>query len=194
MINFQNLKNSYYILRHGESLANIQKIIVSDPQNGLFGYGLTATGKKQVADSLKNFPKLDSQTIIYSSDFLRTKQTALIAAEILQPKNKICFTQHLRERFFGDWELASNDNYRKVWSDDLKKKHKNKVESVDAVLKRIFLCLMEIEDIFNDRNILLVSHGDTLQVLLAFFNDWAPNRHREIEHIGVAEIRKVGLI
>jgi len=193
-MNFQNLRNSYYIMRHGQSLGNIEKIIVSDPGNGLFGYGLTPTGEKQAADSLNNFSKLDSQTIIYSSDFLRTTQTALIAAKILKPNSGICFTPHLRERFFGNFELTSSDNYGVVWSDDLKDQQntKNQVETVDAVLNRIFLCLGEIEEIFDGRNILLVSHGDTLQILSAFFKGWLPNRHREVEHLGVAEIRKVG--
>ena len=178
-------------MRHGQSLANTQGIIVSDPENGLAGFGLTQVGKQQAAKSLQNFP-LDSQTIIYSSDFLRTQQTALIAQEILEPHNRIIFTKHLRERFFGNFELTSSDNYETVWAQD-RDYHtalKNKVEPVTQVLKRGQLCLMEIEERFCGKNILLVSHGDTLQILLAFFKGWRPERHRDVPHMGVAEIRK----
>jgi len=192
MVNIKTLKNSYYVMRHGQSLANIQGIIVSDPENGLAGYGLTQAGKQQAVQSLKNFP-LDSQTIIYSSDFLRTQQTALIAEEILEPHHRIIFTKHLRERFFGDFELTSSDNYETVWAQDCDDHTalKNNVEPVTDVLRRGLLCLMEIEDRFCGKNILWVSHGDTLQILLAFFRDWLPNRHRDVPHMGVAEIRKV---
>lgn len=194
LIKFKEVKNSYYIMRHGESLGNIEKIIVSDPGNGLFGYGLTPAGKKQAADALKNFSKLDDQTIIYSSDFLRTTQTACIAAKIIKPHSRICFTPHLRERFFGKFELTPSDNYKIVWSDDLKDQQNihNQVETVDAVFKRVLLCLGEIEENFDGKNILMVSHGDTLQILSAYFKGWPPYRHREVEHLGVAEIRKVG--
>ena len=35
------LNNRYFVLRHGESRANTKQIIVSDPKNGLFDFGLT---------------------------------------------------------------------------------------------------------------------------------------------------------
>lgn len=191
MIDIKTLKNSYYVMRHGQSLANTQGIIVSDPENGLAGYGLTDLGKQQATQSLQNFP-MNHSPIIYASDFLRTQQTAFIAQEILEPHNRIMLTKHLRERFFGDFELKSSDNYETVWAQD-RDNHtvlKNNVEPVASVLKRGLLCLMEIEERFCGKNILLVSHGDTLQILLAFFKDWLPERHRDVPNMGVAEIRK----
>ena len=190
MFNIKSLKNRYYLMRHGQSLANTQGIIVSDPENGLAGYGLTDLGKQQAISSLQKF-SMDTP-IIYASDFLRTQQTALIAQEILEPHGRICFTPHLRERFFGDFELTSSDNYETVWAQDcdMHQGVKDNVEPVTAVLKRAFLCLGEIEDRFKGKNILLVSHGDTLQILLAFFKDWPPGCHRDVPHMGVAEIRK----
>lgn len=186
------LKNSYYILRHGQSLANIDKIIVSDPENGLTGYGLSDIGKLQVADSVAACQDLNGQTIIYSSDFLRTRQTARIAAEKLKAVHEIRFSKLLRERFFGSWELTADSNYQRVWDDDpLGQPPKNNVESVDSVLKRALLCLEQIEANHLDQRILLVAHGDTLQILLSFFNALPPGRHREIDPVGVAEIRRI---
>ena len=68
MKDLQQLENSYYVMRHGESLANIEKKIVSSPQNGLSGYGLTAKGKEQAAAAINNFPNLGRDTVVVSSD------------------------------------------------------------------------------------------------------------------------------
>ena len=45
--NTQTLKNNYYIVRHGKSHANLDKIISSDPQVGSRVHGLTAKGREQ---------------------------------------------------------------------------------------------------------------------------------------------------
>lgn len=70
----KHLKNRYFIIRHGESKANVRGILLSHPKEGTVGFELTRKGKKQVKDSvLKNKQNklLDSDVIIYSSDFLR---------------------------------------------------------------------------------------------------------------------------
>ena len=50
-------------------------------------------------------------------------------------------------------------------------------------------CLSLAENVFDGRRILLVSHGDPLQILLTFFNDLPAGQHRDIPHLDVAEIR-----
>ena len=192
MKDVDSLKNTYYVMRHGQSLGNVQEVIVSAPENGIAGYGLTPVGKQQATRSLTKYSILDQQTIIYSSDFLRARQTALIAEAILQPLDKVCFTKQLRERFFGDWELRSSDHYETVWAQDRDSILTNNVESVTDVLKRGLACLLEIEARFKDQNILLVSHGDTLQILLTFFKKLHPRCHRDVAHMRVAEIREAG--
>ncbi len=194
MVDFQGVKNKYYIMRHGQSLANAEKVIVSSPKNGVRGYGLTKQGKIQAAYALAHFPGLDRDTIIYASDFLRTRQTAAIVGENLKIGRDIVLSKFLRERFFGDWELTVDDNYKKVWADDAKKisPPKHNVEPVESVLNRIFSCISDIEDKYRKKNILLVSHGDTLQIFLAFLKGWPPSRHREVNHLEVAQIRRAG--
>ena len=34
----KQLKNRYFAMRHGESEANVQRIILSDPENGVPGF------------------------------------------------------------------------------------------------------------------------------------------------------------
>ena len=47
--------NTYLIMRHGQSEANAQGIIVSDPKIGCFRYGLTALGREQAGAAAKRY-------------------------------------------------------------------------------------------------------------------------------------------
>ena len=190
------LKNNYYIQRHGESHANKMGIILSHHVDGQsMEYSLTEFGKKQVRESVKNAVRdyqIDNNTIIYSSDFSRARQTANITKKILKT-NKLHITTKLRERFFGDYEKTSSSNYEKVWLNDIDDhNHKiNNIESVAEVFKRVVKLIANLENKYTNRNILLVSHGDTLQILQTFFENIEPSRHRSLKHLKVAEIRKL---
>ena len=191
MIDIRRLKNRYYVMRHGQSLANVRGIIVSSPENGLSGYGLSRTGRSQARQAVDGFPDLDRHTLIYASDFLRTRETAQIAAGCLDTDTGITFTPLLRERFFGDWELTPDKNYDRVWADDARHPPvtSGNVEPVESVLERGIACVAGIEEQHSDRTVLLVAHGDTLQILLTFFKGWSPHRHRELPPLAVARIR-----
>lgn len=65
-------------MRHGESEANVLKIVSSLIDK----YPLTEAGRQQVANSANQLKDLDLDGIVYSP-VLRTRQTAEIAAEIL---------------------------------------------------------------------------------------------------------------
>lgn len=192
MIDLTRVKNTYYVMRHGQSKANVEKTIVSSPENGLTGFGLSDKGKAQVALAIEDFPELDDKTRIFASDFLRTKQTAEVAGKALRIKYPIVHTPLLRERFFGDLELGSDTLYEKVWATDAKTPDATGfgAEPVYSVLERIVSCVQKIEKEHSGQHILLVSHGDTLQIFLTYLKGWPPNRHREIDHLDVARIRK----
>src|SRR5688500_18160549 len=100
-----HLGNTYYALRHGKSLANEAEMIVSDPDQGVPGYGLSEEGRRQVASAVgkaREGHALDHNTLIVSSDFARARESAEIAAGILGTED-IILTPKLRERFFGSW-------------------------------------------------------------------------------------------
>ncbi|CAN0370664.1 unnamed protein product, partial [Scytosiphon promiscuus] len=75
------LKNRYYALRHGQSVANMEGIISSDPEVGSVKHGLTTNGRTQArvaATALIEVvgrDRLDSLVFV-SSEFLRARQTA----------------------------------------------------------------------------------------------------------------------
>jgi broad specificity phosphatase PhoE len=186
------LNNTYYIMRHGESLANVQKLIVSSPEIGISEYGLTDEGKRQTEQSSKKYDGIKN-LVIFSSDFKRAYQTALIVKSVLQNENDIILSELLRERFFGDFDMKDNSNYELVWENDLKDQchNINNVESVASVLKRMLDQISEIESSFKEMNIMLVSHGDSLQILQAKFLSLNPSLHRSVAHLHPAEIRKL---
>jgi probable phosphoglycerate mutase len=190
----KNLNNRYFIIRHGESEANVLGIILSFPEEGVLKFGLSEKGKTQVRDSILLNKVLDSDTIIYSSDFKRAKETAEIAKDVLGAKILI-LTPKLRERNFGKWEHTDNKNYNEVWKDDKSDfDHNNgNVESANSVLKRTTELILELEKNFKNKKILLSSHGDALQILQTGFMKVSASKHRDLSHLNVAEIRELKL-
>ena len=87
--NLSNLKNNYLGIRHGQSLANQEGIIISDPANGVGNYGLTKEGQNQVRLSVQGHLessrastlKLNTNTLIIHSDFKRAHETAKLVHE-----------------------------------------------------------------------------------------------------------------
>lgn len=197
--NLNNLNNKYFALRHGQSFPNIKEIVLSHPETGKDDeWTLTPEGERQARESLfkaKEEGVLDENVIIYSSPFSRTKRTAEIAKEILGVKSDIIFDERLRERWFGDWEKTHNSAYQKVWDVDKNDpKHKEaNVESAHEVQKRTTSLIDELEAKYKDKKILLVSHGDALQILQTGFHKKSPAVHRDLKHLETAEVRKLEL-
>lgn len=182
-------------MRHGTSKANEEEIILSHPDEGTTNYGLVEEGKRQVRESVvhaKNNGILDKSTIIVSSDFTRAKETAEITREILEADN-VLLTPKLRERFFGFWEKKHNRHYQDVWNDDSNNPHhkNNNVESTAEVLERTVALINELEEQYAGKKILLVSHGDALQILQTAFEKISSAYHRNLRHLEVAEIRQL---
>lgn len=189
----RKLQNQYFIIRHGESMANVAGLIVSSPENGVNQYGLSEKGAEQVRSSVLSEDRLNCETLIISSDFQRTLETAKIVNECLSSQVPVQAERLLRERFFGELELGDSKDYAKVWaSDAVNPDHTNwGVESVKAVLDRLHALLLVLDSKYADKNILLVSHGDILQILQTAFDDIKPSEHRSILHLNTAEIRQL---
>jgi probable phosphoglycerate mutase len=192
-LSIAQLRNAYYAMRHGESHANKLGIIVSDPEKGkLAEFGLTKLGREQTRISAENNLELGPDTIIVCSPFSRAKETAEIAGKILCVKELI-IVQNLRERYFGRYEGVSYRGYKKSWGNDTHNLnyHGHFGESVNDVLKRMLSVVVMLEINYIDKNILLVSHGDPLQILECYFKGVSPGRHREMKHLENAEIRRL---
>ncbi len=190
-MNMQTLSNRYFVMRHGQSEANVAGIIVSNPAVGCASYGLTETGKQQAAKSISQSLQLEDTIRIYSSDFLRAKETAEIVHKLLHEKHPLHFTPQLRERFFGDLNGLGDNNYQKVWTLDQTdpNHHQYGVESANQVVTRTKGLIDELESQFENETILLVAHGDVLQLLQTWFQGVCASQHRQLPHLDTAEIR-----
>jgi broad specificity phosphatase PhoE len=186
------LENHYFAMRHGHSRANERSIIVSDPAVGVNSYGLSECGQQQVRARLGQMPSsFDTRVKIVSSDFLRARETAEIVAAGLGVMEPVRFAEQLRERFFGDFEGGSDTSYPEVWRRDAQDpRHSDfNVEPVFDVISRTVALLLELETLFHGAVVLLVAHGDVLQILQTAFEQLSPSLHRKLPPLEVAQVR-----
>ncbi len=176
-------------MRHGQSQANVADLIISSPELGCGGYGLTELGREQAREwALQS--GLSGPLLVYASDFLRTRQTAEIASQVL-----VCpppqWEVRLRERFFGEWERTSARHYEPVWDLDGQDSGHTQggVESALALTARLAALIEELEMRHQDQTVLLVSHGDPLRFLQLWASGRDPRAHQSIRHFSPAEIR-----
>lgn len=193
LLEIEHYRNRYFVMRHGHSEANLRGLIVSDPDNGIDAWGLSEQGRIEVEESLIACGLLDRNCRIFSSDFRRARETAAIAQRVLGSNHPVATDPRLRERFFGNFEMQPNDAYARVWREDAADPDSevDRVESANRVTLRVTSLIVDLERDFAGQEFLLVSHGDSLQLLLTAFAGQDAARHREIEHLDTAEIREL---
>jgi probable phosphoglycerate mutase len=185
------LANRYFVMRHGQSKANVAGVIVSRIDADRGDFGLSALGREQVRTAV-TASGLPAGTMICSSDFSRARETAEIVREVIGAP-AVTLAEALRERYFGDWDGTGTGNYATVWADDEAGRTGHGAEPVTGVLDRTTAFVARLEKEHQDQDILLVSHGDALQILQAGFQHLDPARHRSLPHLETAEIRRLGL-
>ncbi|XP_058742735.1 uncharacterized protein LOC131615613 [Vicia villosa] len=185
------LKNKYWILRHGKSIPNERGIVVSSMENGTRPeFQLAPDGVNQAQVAGNSFQKeLEANNIpltnvrICYSPFSRTSHTAKVVATQLNipfDASQCKVIDDLRERYFGpSFELLSHDKYAEIWELDAKDPFAGPEggESVKDVAGRLARTIAVIESEFEGCAILVVSHGDPLQILQTVLH--AANKHKE---------------
>ncbi|MBF57919.1 histidine phosphatase family protein [Halomonas sp. FeN2] len=184
-------RNRYLLMRHGHSQANQQGVIVSSPERGIERFGLSEHGEQQLAQLVADW-QWPVPTRVVHSDFLRTRQTAAhVAARFgLVPS----VDTRLRERNFGELEGQGDDHYPSVWAldaEDAEHRH-YQVEALSGVASRMQAVIAEWEQQVSGETILLVSHGDPLQILLTALANKPLTQHREQPALLPASITQVG--
>lgn len=161
--------NKYYILRHCESRKNNfdgrgSEIINTKLENDNFS--LTEKGVKQAKEVAKKLKK-EKIDLIFTSPFLRTKETAKIIAQELNLGFEI--DQRLKELDHGSicegqdhYLCVSKEEYPNL---DFNKKFGLDGESRNDAKKRMFDFIKEMESKYQGKKILLVSHADPLWLL-----------------------------
>jgi tRNA threonylcarbamoyl adenosine modification protein (Sua5/YciO/YrdC/YwlC family) len=155
--------NNYFLMRHTEAFGNVKKIISSSyPEK--WRNSLTEKGKKQVAKQISKFKHLKIDLII-SSPFLRTKQTAkILSAKLAVP---LIIDKRLREINCGiidNKDVSYYDNFVKTHIERYRKKPKAG-EALREVKIRMLSVIFELEKKYQNKNIIIISHGHPLWAL-----------------------------
>lgn len=166
------MRNAYYLLRHGESLKNKKNISASWPEK--FYSPLTKKGKEDAKKASKTLKKKKID-LIFSSDLLRTKQTAEIIGRELGIKPK--FDKRLRE---ADTGIFNGKPLKEIGLFFSKKEgnfsplrhYLNRFklsmpggENYAQVEKRMHAFLKDTERKYLGKNILIVGHQRPLSLL-----------------------------
>ncbi|MEA3453243.1 MAG: class I tRNA ligase family protein [Patescibacteria group bacterium] len=178
--------NRFFTLRHGEALSNAEEFYCSWPE--LKKSPLTKKGRadiKEVAQKLKE-EKID---LIFSSDVLRTSQTAEIVAKELD--QKIEYDERLREIDTG---ILNNKNIQEG-REFFNPKNKLKIEEVllnkfkngfpegenfSDIRIRILDFIKDIDRRYKNKKILIVSHQIVITILKGSLLGWT--KKESVEH------------
>ncbi len=182
-LNVATLKNRYYGFRHGESQANVEGVIVSNPDVGTVKYGLSEEGRRQVVANSRLLLDQIRDAVIVSSDFRRTIETAEIIRGVLGVDG-VRLDTRLRERFFGEWDGACYLHYADTWKKDEvdPEQEMDGAESANAVRRRMVDVVQDLDEAFTDRDVVLVSHGDPLRMLQTAFKGLETKLNRTIPY------------
>jgi probable phosphoglycerate mutase len=185
--------NRYLALRHGRSFANARGLIIADERSGRDGYGLTPDGRDQVVASIGACGLLGRETVIVSSPFLRARESAELARDLLGCES-FCLDVRLTERCFGILEGTSDRNYADVWVDDERGVDSQipGVEPLAAVRRRLVDLVQELEGRYRAGNVLLVAHGDPLQILRTVFAGRPASEHRRHGTLDPGQLMELG--
>ena len=172
------MANTFYIVRHGQTNWNIL-----GKTQGHGNSDLTEKGEEQafeLAKTIKEYP-ID---YIYSSDLGRAVQTAeIVGSQIGIDTYK---TKSLREMGFGDWEGLLIDEIKKhhektyeTWRNTPHLANIPNGETLDIIKDRVDRFINELNEKYDNKHILLVSHSVTVRVmLLSFLNSSMENIYR----------------
>lgn len=189
------LNNTYFILRHGEAKSNKERFCSGWPEK--IRSPLTEKGRKQIKDLIPNLKK-ENIDLIFSSDLLRTKQTAQIVAKSLGLK--VDFDKRLREVDYGIFNGRSAQEWYDYFGDrdeaERVIKRPPKGENWKDIKKRMLHFLKDIDKKYKDKNILIVSHQSPLRILQAVMESSSMNgmdhNHKEKLGIKTGELRRMG--
>jgi len=195
------MNNQYYILRHGKSLRNKKNIASCWPEKP--PQPLTREGKRQIKKAARKLKK-NKIDLIFSSDLLRTKQTANIVGKDLGIKPKL--DKRLREVNVGVLNGKKINKISEYWFNEKKllpleyTKRRFKIpapkgESYSNVEKRALNFLKEIDKRYKGKNILIVSHQRPLTLLEKSLYNYSLKKFTDIiqnkKEIKTGEIRKI---
>ena len=165
------------IVRHGQSLGNLNRIILGHTDLDLSDLGYNQA--KATAEHLKS-EKIDA---IYSSDLIRAFNTALPHANIRNIE--VIPDSNLREAYVGAWENMNVDDIIEKWGREVFiEQWKNNFgcfifpegESTRAAGERFLKKILNICEKSEGKTILIASHAAVIRSFWAIISDVAPEQ------------------
>jgi len=173
--NIATLKNKYFLLRHGQTKYQKEKIGLIYSKDEYFSLEITEEGREKIKEQAKKLKDLSAQAgkkidFIFSSPLLRAKQSAEIISNVLNLP--VTYDERLVDMKMGEFAgkptLVYDDFFitKKLGMAERPKDGENWVD----ILKRMKDFLNDIESKYQNKNILIISHGEPLWILAAYFN------------------------
>lgn len=183
------LKNNFHIMRHGQTAYQTVKRNFSYPyKESVDVAGITKIGRDGVRRTISKVKKL-SIDIIYASDFRRTRETAEMVARGIGLKKKPILTSKLRDVNIGKYHGGRKKDFYNDFPGDFHWIPKNG-ESLVMVRDRMISFIKEIDICYENKNILIVSHGDPLWLLEGAIRG-SDMTDRKKNYIQPGELRKL---
>jgi isoleucyl-tRNA synthetase len=189
--------NNFFLLRHGEAEHNLKDVIAAGPEEGTHISKLTEKGKKDAEKAGQNLKKMLGKKkleVIYASPYARTKETAKIVAKATEAK--IIIDKRLSELNCGIFNWRKIQEHKNFFSDPLEEFTKTPPggEDLTDVKKRMFQAILDINKKYQNKNILIVGHGDPLWVLEGAMKGLSNEEILKLDYIrNNGEVRKVVL-
>ncbi|WP_078551561.1 histidine phosphatase family protein [Bacillus alkalicellulosilyticus] len=170
-----------YLVRHGESLGNVQGII-----QGQADFPLSPLGQIQVQQLGKHFQSIPFD-YIYSSDLTRAQETAQAIAsnreKTIHPWEKV------REIFLGPLQGKTQQEifteYPELEDRALLTSGIAGTETVEDITSRCAYVWDQMTKAHQDNDVVIVSHGGFISIFIMYLmlgNDW--HLHHRPFHIG----------
>ncbi len=189
--------NKYFVMRHGESENNVLGINNCLPDKQ---YGLTERGRNMVKEMVNSASDKEKPDIIFCSPLLRTKETALLVAEGFGiPKENVQEDARLIEFQSGVFNERPYDDLHKFY--ETKLDHFTKTppggENFGDLYRRVAEFLYETESRFQNKKILIVSHGDPATMMGAVAEGLSPEKTMDFfghSYFQIAQFRELPFV
>ena len=171
-----------YVIRHGETDWNLKNKIQGRADIPLNTFGIQEAKISKILLCQKKFYK------IISSPLIRAKKTAEIISHQQIP---VITDFRLIERDFGEFEGINKEEFdgSSFWNYSLNHKYM-KAESVQQLLNRVYNFLDEYKEIYEKKDVLVVTHAGVIPAICCYFKGIPKNNNIFTYHFKTCEIIK----
>lgn len=158
--------NRYFLMRHGEAMCNTKGILNADAS---VHNPLTEAGKRRAERAAQKLAPSKIDFIVHSP-LERTRETAeIVARELKLSKEHVVEDGRLREVAFGECEGKTIEGHHSFFAFARAQltKLSEGIETWAAVKRRTTEVLYDLEKKYEGKNILMISHNGSLQMIQA---------------------------